>query len=126
VTKKANLLHTKLLLDHGFSTKLIDSLPGIFYLYQVTEDNFKLIGWNRKHETALGYSADELENMSIKEFFNSKDFARIQKGLKKVFETGEWRLKADIIMKNGKSIPPISLRLINLNMISRSCAKRCI
>ena len=105
MTKKTNLLLTDLLLNQGFIKKLIDSLPGIFYLYQVTKDDFKLIGWNKNFETAFGYSASELVNKSVRDFFTSKEFFRVGKGLKKVLEIGKWQVKAEVITKNGKSIP---------------------
>lgn len=105
MTKKTNLLLTDLLLNQGFVKTLIDSLPGVFYLYQVTKDDFKLIGWNNKFETAFGYSESELVNMSVKDFFSLKEFVRIEKGLKKVLEIGKWQIKAEVITKNRKSIP---------------------
>ena len=105
MTKKTNILHTDLFLKQGFIKKLINSLPGILYLYQVTKDDLKMIGWNNKHETAFGYSASELENKSAKDFFSSKDFIRVEKNLKKVFELGKWQMKSDLIKKNGKTIP---------------------
>lgn len=105
MTKKTNLLLTDLLLNQGFIKTLIDSLPGIFYLYQVTKDDFKLIAWNKKFETVFGYSASELVNKSAKDFSSSKEFSRIEKALKKVLEIGKWQVKAEVITKNGKSIP---------------------
>lgn len=105
MTKKTNLLLTDLLFNQGFIKTLIDSLPGIFYLYQVTKDDFKLIAWNNKFETVFGYSASELVNKSAKDFSSSKEFFRIEKALKKVLEIGKWQVKAEVITKKGKSIP---------------------
>ena len=40
-----------------FSEKVLDSLPGIFYLY---DQEGQIIRWNKNHETLTGFSAEEL------------------------------------------------------------------
>ena len=46
-----------LLQEKHFFNQLINSLPGIFYLY---DSNLRLRRWNRNHETLLGYSSKEM------------------------------------------------------------------
>ena len=46
-----------LLQEKYFFNQLINSLPGIFYLY---DSNLCLRRWNRNHETLLGYSSEEM------------------------------------------------------------------
>ncbi|HOX19047.1 MAG TPA: PAS domain S-box protein, partial [Spirochaetales bacterium] len=49
--------------EKAFSEILIESLPGIFYLYSYPD--LKLIRWNRNHERLLGFGAEELMEKSI-------------------------------------------------------------
>jgi PAS domain S-box-containing protein len=59
-------LATRLLQSKQFSDRLIDSVPGIFY---VCDSNLQLVRWNRGHAAALGYSADEdLRGRSLESF----------------------------------------------------------
>ena len=53
---------------------IINSLPGIFYLY---DEQRTLVRWNKKHEEALGYSAQELGQMHVIDFFEGDDKALI-------------------------------------------------
>ena len=41
---------------NAINEKIINSLPGIFYLYLVTNDDVILKKWNEKHATDLGYT----------------------------------------------------------------------
>ena len=45
--------------EQEFSKSLIDSLPGIFYLY--TYPGHKLKRWNKLHETLFGFTAEEMK-----------------------------------------------------------------
>lgn len=85
--------------------KIINSLPGIFYLYLVTNDDVILKKWNEKHATDLGYTDKELLNMSASDFFRKEEFPRIKEAIKVVFERGWNDVYADAITKDKKYIP---------------------
>ncbi len=86
-----------------FSEKVLDSLPGIFYLYNEAGD---LIQWNKNHETLTGYSAEELPRRSMPEWFSGKDRQRVPDAVKDLFKDGARRdVEADLIIKNGQRIP---------------------
>jgi PAS domain S-box-containing protein len=86
-----------------FSEKVLDSLPGIFYLY---DENANLIRWNKNHETLTGYNASELSKRKMLEWFSGDDQILIAETAGKVFEEGK-KLSVDayLIIKNNKKIP---------------------
>ncbi len=86
-----------------FSEKVLDSLPGIFYLY---DDNSNIIRWNKNHETLTGFTAEELPNRKMLDWFDKADGERIAEEVKTLSQTGERReVEADLIIKNGSKIP---------------------
>jgi PAS domain-containing protein len=48
---------------------ILECTPGIIYIYEVINDSLKLVKWNKNHETLLGYSSDELFQISPKGAF---------------------------------------------------------
>jgi two-component system, cell cycle sensor histidine kinase and response regulator CckA len=52
--------------EQRLSDVLIDNLPGLFYLY---DENNRLVRWNKYHEIASGYGAEELRGMHVTEFY---------------------------------------------------------
>jgi PAS domain S-box-containing protein len=86
-----------------FSEKVLDSLPGIFYLY---DEDGNLIRWNKEHETLTGYSAEELPARSMLEWFSGKDKTRVAERVNLLFESGgRVDVEAHLIIKSGQRIP---------------------
>jgi PAS domain S-box-containing protein len=86
----------------GFSDAIINSLPGVFYLY---DQDGRLVRWNKKHEDVLGYSAQELHGKHVLDFFESDDREVIAKGVERVFAEGKAEAEARMVTKNGEKIP---------------------
>ena len=92
------LRHEKL-----FSEKVLDSLPGIFYLYNEQGD---IIRWNKNHETLTGYSAEELPQRRMLEWFSGEDRALVAKKVETLLKTGgRDDVEANLVIKNGRKIP---------------------
>jgi PAS domain S-box-containing protein len=86
-----------------FSEKVLDSLPGIFYLY---DEKGILIRWNKAHETVSGYSSEELPKIGIFDWFSSSDKPRVKRAVQGILRKGEKRdVEAGLLIKNGQSIP---------------------
>ena len=86
-----------------FSEKVLDSLPGIFYLY---DEYGKLFRWNKNHEILTGFSAEELPKRKMLDWFSEEDRQRVEKRVTNLFTTGiKDALEADLIIKDGKKIP---------------------
>jgi DNA-binding CsgD family transcriptional regulator len=89
-----------------FIDKILNSLPGIFYLYEKSGDIFLLKKWNKNHVTLLGYSDDELLNKRPEDFFDEENVTIIEKGLTDIFSSkGSVQVKADILTKSNQKIP---------------------
>ena len=88
-----------------FSNKLINSLPGIFYLYEKIDGNFFLKRWNNNLESNLGYSAEELLNMQPYQFFTKEVYQEVEKAIMQIFITGSVQIKAPMLFKYGNEIP---------------------
>jgi len=93
---------------------IIKALPELAYVF---DEEGKFILWNNNIKAILGYSKDELLNMSIHDFQEPEDSKRITKKIKAVFETGkEDTIEYSLITKSGKKIPCLgtgNLTIIN-------------
>jgi len=86
-----------------FSQKVLDSLPGIFYLY---DENGNLIRWNKNHEIVTGFTAEELPKRKMLDWFSGEDGKRVEERVRNLFTTGvKDSLEADLIIKCGGEIP---------------------
>ncbi len=91
--------------EQFFSRKLINSLPGIFYLYKRIGDHFRLIQWNRNHELVTGFSSEELYHKTPDHFFYPSEHKALSKAITNVVEKGKGNLEAKIKTKDGSTIP---------------------
>ncbi len=85
------------------SEKIIDSLPGIFFMHQKLAKG--LFRWNKKLEIISGYTPGEIGTKSINEFLDEADFDIVIKKLEEGFIYGQAELETNIITKEGKKIP---------------------
>ncbi len=88
--------------ENKFFKMLIDSLPGIFYLFDKT---FNLLKWNKNVEKVTGYSRQEVVERSIFDLFTGDDLTRMEKAIQGVFDTGYGTEEAVLVTKNGTQIP---------------------
>ena len=89
----------------AFNSKLISSMPGIFYAYEKTGDKFYLKKWNKNYIIDLGYSDDELLDNEPQKFFTKKEFEKAGEAIWKVFTKGKVQVELYTTHKNGKQIP---------------------
>jgi PAS domain S-box-containing protein len=82
---------------------LMDSLPGIFYLYSYPD--LRLVRCNRNHEKILGFEPGELHNSSILDWRREEVKEPILKAMAEVIETGQTRIETNIYTKDFRSIP---------------------
>ncbi len=88
--------------EQAFSEAMLDSLPGIFYLFDHTG---RFLRWNRAFETISGYSAEEIATMSPLDFFIEDDRTLLDERIRKVFETGAAEVDAAFVSKDGRRTP---------------------
>jgi PAS domain S-box-containing protein len=86
-----------------FSKKVIESLPGIFYLYTYPE--LRLILWNREHESLLGYGVGEIAGRHITEWHVPESEDAVLKAIEVVMTQGSASVEASLLRKDGGSVP---------------------
>lgn len=85
-----------------FSESIINSLPGILYLY---DENGKFIKWNKNFETFSEYTGEELVDMHPLDFFDNEEKLLLTDKIKEVFESGMGEVEANLFTKSKKKIP---------------------
>ncbi len=85
-----------------FSDSLINSLPGIFYLY---DERGKFTRWNKNLEVISGYSAAEIDKMHPLDFYDEDEKKLMQGKFDKVFLEGSEELQVHFYTKDKKKIP---------------------
>lgn len=92
-----SLVHEK-----AFSDSVIDTLPGIFYLF---DRSGRLLRWNDNFERVSGYSAEELRSVEPWDFFTGDDKRAIAEQIDVAFATGQASATANLVSKDGHSTP---------------------
>jgi len=86
-----------------FSKSLLESLPGIFYLYTYPE--LRLIRWNKSHELLLGYDAEEMEGRHVTDWHVPEAKETVIAAIETVMEKGQNAIEASLLTKDGSKIP---------------------
>jgi len=106
-----------ILQERNLSNVIIDSAPGMFYLF---DENGKFIRWNDNFEKTTGYSNREISNLHPTELFEGADRMLIKQRIQKVFDEGYADAEADLLTKQGNKIPYF-LNGINIKYGGRNC-----
>lgn len=97
VRAEQNLMKEKQLSD-----SIINSLPGIFYLYN---EQGKFLRWNKNFETVSGYSGDEIARMHPLDFFDDDEKLLLKEKIQGVFTAGMEDVEAHFFTKDKRRIP---------------------
>ncbi|MCP4676637.1 MAG: response regulator [Deltaproteobacteria bacterium] len=90
-----------LLGENRLSEEYINSLPGLFYVFN--EQTF--VKWNSEWERVTGYSSEELATKYGTDFFEGEDRILIGERMLKVFNEGVADAEAELVTKDGRRIP---------------------
>lgn len=85
-----------------FSDSLINSLPGIFYLY---DEEGVFSRWNKNFEEISGYSAEEIKRMHPLDFYDEDEKLLIKKNIDTVFSRGKEEVTAHFYTKDKEKKP---------------------
>ncbi len=94
-----------LLQEKQFSDRLIDSLPGTFYLY---DSELRLRRWNKNHETQSGYTAEELLGKKLEDWPATEEHRqRVLEVVQRLLEHGDEivQLEIELRPKSGATAP---------------------
>jgi two-component system cell cycle sensor histidine kinase/response regulator CckA len=89
------------LLERDFSKAALDSLPGIFYLF---DRDGKFLRWNTNIEKITGYSAEEIGRMHPLDLFSGPDRELVRDRITEVFSRGTSDVEAELVTKSGKKV----------------------
>lgn len=84
-----------------FSDNLIESLPGIFYMF---DSNFKPLRWNRNKAELLGLTNEQMKTHNTIDFIADKDKEKVVETFKNVFIDGEAQADVHIIRYDGREL----------------------
>ncbi len=88
--------------EKELSDSIINSLPGIFYLYN---KEGKFLRWNKNFEDVTGYTSEEMKYLHPLDLFDKEDKALLTDKIANVFATGRDNVQADFLLKSGEKIP---------------------
>ncbi|MEW6186163.1 MAG: ATP-binding protein [Thermodesulfobacteriota bacterium] len=100
--KSTTVSRDELLKERDFSNSVINSLPGVFYLF---DQQGKFLRWNKNLERESGYSAEEFAQLTPLDLFEGQDREHIAQRIEEVFVKGEATAEAKIITKDRRKIP---------------------
>ena len=82
------------------SEEYINSLPGLFYVF----DEKRFVRWNSEWNRITGYSDEEMSGMYGTDFFKGEDRTLIRNQMLKVFREGVGEAEATLVTKDGRRI----------------------
>ena len=88
--------------EKNLSDAIINSLPGVFYLYN---KEGKFLRWNKNFEIISGYTSEEISSMHPLDFFDNDEKELVQQRIGEVFITGMSDVEANLYTKNKEKIP---------------------
>ncbi|MBI9035827.1 MAG: PAS domain S-box protein [Bacteroidales bacterium] len=86
-----------------FSKSILDSLPGIFYLYSYPE--MKLVRWNKNLETMLGIGDETVKDRALFNWVVSQAREELVEAIHEVIETGNIKIEAYLHSLSGNLVP---------------------
>jgi PAS domain S-box-containing protein len=98
ITERKKAEH-KLIDEKELSESIINSLPGVFYLY---DENGKFLRWNTNFVEVSGYTGEEISKMHPLDFFDDDEKALLDARIGQVFSEGKAEVEAHFRSKNGK------------------------
>ena len=101
ITEQVKAQH-EILKEKNLSDSIINSLPGVFYLYN-RQGNF--LRWNRNFEKVTLYNSGEIKRMHPLDFFNQEEKEVLARSIDEVFHSGEATVQAGLVIKTKEIIP---------------------
>lgn len=93
----------KLQQEQLFTKALLDSIPGIFYLYTYPE--LRMVTWNKQHETLFGFDASEMKDRYVLDWHQPELRESVLRSLDNFLESGQSTVETQLVTKDGFLIP---------------------
>jgi PAS domain S-box-containing protein len=88
--------------ERDMSEALMDSLPGVFVLYDA-QGRFRR--WNRNFEVVTGYDAEETAELTPMDLVVESQRELVARRLTEGFERGATEVEVELVLKGGATIP---------------------
>jgi rsbT co-antagonist protein RsbR len=85
--------------EKDFTNAVLESLPGVFYLYDTAG---RLMRWNRNYGIVIEASDAEMDHSNVMDNIAEEDRELIAERMQKVFNEGQAEAEADLISRSGK------------------------
>ncbi len=92
-----NLLH-----EQELSETTINSMPGVFYIFN---SQGRYLRWNKNFEKVTGYTSQEMSERKPLDFISEDEHQLISERIQDVMESGEATAEATFVAKDGHTIP---------------------
>lgn len=92
----------QIILEKELSDSIINSLPGIFYLFN---QQGKFYRWNKNLTKITEYTDEEIQHLHPIQLFDKDEKELLISKIASVFSNGEDNVEAHILSKEGKKIP---------------------
>jgi PAS domain S-box-containing protein len=89
--------------EQQFSKSVLDSLPGIFYLYTYPEN--QLVLWNKQHESLLGFEPAEMEGRFLADWHPPEARETALNAIDELMNKGQNSIEASLVAKDGHLVP---------------------
>ena len=86
-----------------FSSSLIESLPGIFFLYSYPD--LRLVLWNRDHERLTGCGAEGMAGRHLTGWIPPATKDEVEAAVEIVMRTGAHSFETAMLAKDGRQVP---------------------
>ncbi len=93
----------KLQQEQLFTKALLDSIPGIFYLY--TFPGLRLVTWNKQHETLFGFEPSEMSGRHVLDWHVPENKQAVMDSLKDFMHIGQSSIETPLVTKDGRLLP---------------------
>ncbi len=91
-----------LLNEKKFSEAIIESIPGMLYVY---DDQGNHIRHNKRHEKMTGYSAEELSHLNPLSWYDDRaDIIRVEAAISDAFTKGYGEVEVPMRIKSGEKL----------------------
>jgi diguanylate cyclase (GGDEF)-like protein/PAS domain S-box-containing protein len=102
----------ELLRQHILRQYIIESLPGIFYLF---EPSGRILLWNRNFETVIGLDSEGIKDAQPLDLFSPEERPRIAEAIECAMSAGRGAIEAEVLTPGGARTPYL-LSNIGLNL----------
>ncbi|HEY3420933.1 MAG TPA: PAS domain S-box protein [Methanomassiliicoccales archaeon] len=89
--------------EKALSETLVESLPGIFYLYN--GQTMRMVNWNKNHREVSGYSDEEMLDKHVFEWFRPEDAKAALDDIETCMSEGKTSFETQLVMKDGREVP---------------------